>query len=131
MLFFSAGAFAFAAGPAPNDEGFGRFYSDFLKAVSSGDKEKVASIINFENFTWEDNESLRQVKTKEAFLNNYDKMFNATIKQKIVAAGKPTKVDENTYFINWYTKNSEYSMDFTRKRGEANFKLLGLTVGPH
>jgi hypothetical protein len=128
LFFFSAGAFAFAADLTPKDEDFGRFFGDFQKAVASGDKEKVASMINFANFTWEENENLQQVKTKEAFLKNYDAMFTATIKKKI-ATYKPTKVDDNSYFVDWYIKDSEYSLDFTRKKGES-FKFLGLTIGP-
>lgn len=128
FLFFSAGAVAFAAAPIPNDESFGSFFSDFQKAVSSGDKEKTASMINFPDFTWDETESLKQVKTKEAFLKNFDKMFTATVKKKI-AAGKPTKVDDNAYFMNWYSGGNEYSLDFTRKQGES-FKFLGLAIGP-
>ncbi len=84
-------------------------------------------MINFPNFTWEGRENL-QVKTKEAFLNNYDKMFTPALKRKIIAAGKPSKVDDNTYFLNWYVKDTEYSLDFARKPGES-FKFLGLTLG--
>jgi hypothetical protein len=131
FFFFSAGVLAFAAGPPPKDETFGLFFADFQKAVASGDKEKVAGMINFENFTWEENENLRQVKTKEAFLKNYDAMFTATIKRKIAAAaGRPTKVDDNTYFLNWYANGNEYTLDFTRKKGEKIFKFHGLTIGP-
>ena len=128
-FFFFAGSSAIAAGPAASDEGFSRFFNDFQKAVGSGDKEKVASTIDFANFTWEETEALQKVKSKEAFLKNYDKMFTATIKKQI-AAGKPTKVDDNSYFINWHTKTNEYSLDFTRKQGE-DFKFLGLTIGPY
>jgi hypothetical protein len=127
LFLFSAGAIAFAAAPAPKDDSFARFLGDFQKAVGSGDKEKVASMINFASFTWDENEHLQQVKTKEAFLKNYDEMFTAKIK-KYIAAWKPTKVDENSYFINWYTKDSEYSLDFTRKQGES-FRFVGLTIG--
>ena len=88
----------------------------------------MASIINFPNFTWEENENLRQVKTREDFLKNYDIMFTPAIKKKIAAAGKPTLVDENTYFLNWYVKDTEYSLEFARKPGES-FKFLGLSLG--
>ncbi|MGA2226238.1 MAG: hypothetical protein ABSH41_17515 [Syntrophobacteraceae bacterium] len=128
LLFFLAiGALAFAAGPARNDDSFGLFFRDFKKAVDTDDKEKMASLINFPNFTWEGSENL-QVKTKEAFLNNYDRMFTPAVKKKITAAGKPSKVDDNTYFLNWYVKDTEYSLDFARKPDES-FKFLGLTLG--
>jgi hypothetical protein len=129
LLFFSSvGVFAYAADPARKDESFGLFLKDFQKALVTDDKEKMASMINFPNFTWEENENLRQVKTREDFLKNYDRMFTPVIKKKIAAAGKPTMVDENTYFLNWYVKDTEYSLDFARKPGDS-FKFLGLSLG--
>jgi hypothetical protein len=119
--------FTFAAGPAQNEDAFGLFFKEFKKAVDTDDKEKIASMISFPNFTWEGEQNL-QVKTTEAFLKNYDKMFTPAFKKKITAAGKPSKVDENTYFLNWYVKDTEYSLDFTRKPGES-FKFLGLSLG--
>jgi len=129
LLFFSSvEAIAHAAGPLQKDESFDLFFKDFQKALVTDDKEKMASMINFPNFTWEENQNLRQVKTKEEFLKNYDKMFTPVIKKKIAAAGKPTRVDDKTYFLNWYVKDTEYSLDFTRKQGES-FKFLGLSLG--
>jgi hypothetical protein len=129
LLFFSSmGAFAHAVGPPQKDESFALFFKDFQKALATDDKEKMASMINFPNFSWEENQSLRQVKTREEFIKNYDKMFTPAIKKKIAAAGKPTRVDDKTYFLNWYVKDTEYSLDFVRKPGES-FKFLGLSLG--
>ena len=129
LLFFSwLGTLSYAAGPAGKDESFGLFFKDFQKALAADDKEKMASMINFPNFTWEGNESLPQVKTREDFLKNYDRMFTPEIKKKIAAAGKPTFVDKDTYFLNWYVKDTEYSLDFARKASES-FKFLGLSLG--
>lgn len=125
LSFLSVGAFAFAAGPAQTDE-FGLFFKDFKKAVDTDDKETISSMINFPNFYWEENNL--QVKSKDAFLKNYDRMFTPVFKKKITAAGKPSKVDENTYFLNWYVQDTEYSLDFARKPGES-FKFLGLSLG--
>lgn len=127
LCLICAGAVSIAT--AQNDESFGRFFSDFQKAVSAGDKEKVVSMIDFEHFTWEENEGLRQVKTKEAFLKSYNRIFTSTIRDKI-ATGKPIKVDDNAYFINWHTKKLDYSLDFTRNQS-GSFRFLGLTVGPY
>ena len=70
--------------------GFAKFYADFQAAVKAGDQEKVASMTSFDDFYWEATDALRQVKTREAFLKNYDKMFTAAIKNKIVTT-KPKK----------------------------------------
>src|SRR5258708_23583468 len=83
---------------APQDDGFGQFYAGFKAAVKADAKDKVAGMINFEKFDWESNESLRQIKTREAFLKNYIRMFTPTVKNKIFVA-KPTKSDNGDYFI--------------------------------
>src|SRR5215510_12251371 len=75
---------------AAQDDGFAKFYAQFQAAVKAGDKEKVASMTDFDDFYWEATDALRQVKTREAFLKNYDKMFTAAIKNKIVTT-KPKK----------------------------------------
>lgn len=129
LLFcLSMGAFAFAAGPAPKDESFGLFFKDFQKALAANDKEMMASMIDFPNFTWEGNEDLGKVKSREDFLKNYDRMFTPELKKKVAIAGSPTRVDANIYFLNWYVQNTEYSLDFERKPGKS-FKFLGLTLG--
>ena len=115
--------------PAQKDEAFSRFYADFQNAVKTEDKEKMASLTDFERFTWEGNDSFRQIKTKEVFLKNYDKMFSSTIKNMIETA-KPLKIDDNSYFINWHTKDLEYSLHFNRK-GDCGFRFEGLAVGPY
>jgi hypothetical protein len=117
------------AAPAQKDEAFSRYYADFQNAVKTEDKEKVASLTDFEGFTWESSDSLRQVKTKEAFLKNYNKMFTSTIKSRLRTA-KPEKIDDNSYFINWHTKNLEYSLHFVRQ-GDDGFRFEGLAVGPY
>ncbi|MBI5589753.1 MAG: hypothetical protein HY881_04645 [Deltaproteobacteria bacterium] len=112
------------------DEIFNQFYADFQKAVKIGDKEQVASMTDFDDgFTWEANERFRQIKSKAAFLKNYNEMFTATIKNKIATA-KPEKIDDNSFFINWHTKNLEYSLHFYRQ-GDGGFKFEGLAVGPY
>jgi hypothetical protein len=123
-----AGAAANAA-PAQKDEAFSRYYADFRNAVKTGDKEKVASLTDFEGFTWESSDSLRQVKTREAFLKNYDKMFTSTIKNRLATA-KPEKINDDSYLINWRTKNLEYSLHFVRQ-GDDGFRFEGLAAGPY
>ncbi len=117
------------AAPAQKDETFSRFYAEFQNAVKTEDKEKVASLTDFGGFTWEASESLGQVKTREAFLKSYNKMFTSTIKNRIATA-KPEKIDDNSYFINWRTKNLEYSLHFLRQ-GDEGFRFEGLAVGPY
>ena len=110
-----------------NNDGFTAFFADFQKAVKAGDKDKVASTVKFDHFDWEASDALRKVKTKEAFLKNYDRMFTPVIKSKI-ASGKPIKTDEG-YFIMWNTKELEYSLYFFREK-DGSYSFLGLTIGP-
>ena len=106
---------------------FRKFYADFQNAVRMNDKEKVARLTRFDGFTWEESESLRQVKTKEAFLKSYEKMFTKTIKNKIATA-KPVKTDEGHFFW-WHKGDLEYSLYFARER-DGSYSFLGLTIGP-
>jgi len=110
-----------------NDNGFTMFFADFQNAVKAGDKERIANTIKFDHFDWEASDAFRGVKTKEAFLKNYDRMFTPVIKNKI-ATGKPIKTDEG-YFIMWHTKDLEYSLYFFREK-DGGYSFLGLTVGP-
>lgn len=116
-----------AAARAQKDDGFRKFYADFQNAVKTGDKESVAGLTNFDHFTWEASDTLRQVKTKADFLKNYDKMFTAVVKNKIASA-KPVKADEG-YFILWHTRDLEYSLYFAHEK-DGGYSFLGLTVGP-
>jgi hypothetical protein len=114
---------------AQADDGFGRFYADFQAAVKAGDKEKVASMTSFDDFYWESTDALREVKTKEAFLKNYDKMFTPAIKNKI-ATSIPKKDAKGYYAIIWHTKDLEYGLDFDPQK-DGVYKFHGHTVGPY
>ena len=109
------------------DEAFKKYFADFQAAVKAGDKEKVASLVKFDQFTWEASPALQKIKTKEEFLKNYDKMFTPTIKNKI-ATGKLDS-SEGNYFIIWHTANSEYSLYFGHME-DGTYAFLGLTIGP-
>ena len=117
-----------SAAQAQREDEFSVFFAAFQKAVADGDKEKVASLTNFNRFSWEGNDTIGKVKDKAAFLKNYDSMFTPMIKEKI-AKTKPTNVDRNTYYIRWSDKRNDYYLDFTRKPDEP-FTFNGFTVTP-
>jgi len=73
---------------------------------SKRDKEKVANMTDFDDFYWEATGALRLVKTREAFLKNYDKMFTPAIKNKIATA-KPKEDEKGYYSFQWHTTNFE------------------------
>lgn len=120
--------FSAAAFPSEEDRTFSHFYADFQKAVKTGDKEKVAGLTDFAGFTWEGNDKLQRIKTKEAFIKNYDSIFTSAIKDR-VATSKPVKIDDDSYFISWQTGNLEYSFHFLRNQDES-FRFEGLSAGP-
>ncbi|MEN6485853.1 MAG: hypothetical protein ABFD98_13330, partial [Syntrophobacteraceae bacterium] len=115
LFFFICTASPSTAAVSQKGEPFSRFYTEFQKAVKADDKEKVAAMIDFDGFTWEETESLRKVRTPEAFLKNYSSMFTPTIKNKI-ATSKPQRIGDSSYFIIWHTKNTEYSLYFARSK---------------
>src|SRR5215510_2611045 len=114
---------------AAQDDGFAKFYAEFQAAVKAGDKEKVASLTDFDDFYWEATDALREVKTREAFLKNYDKMFTPAIKNKIATA-KPKKDEKGYYSIEWHTPNTQYGFEFKPEK-DGSYKLEGYTVGPY
>jgi hypothetical protein len=114
---------------AGQDDGFSKFYADFQAAVKAGDKEKVASMINFDDFFWEATDALREVKTRNAFLKNYDKMFTLAIKNKI-ATSKPKKDPKGYYHLIWHTTNFEYGLEFSLLE-DGSYRFEGYTVGPY
>lgn len=131
ITFVCAGAAANAAPPAaaqPQDEAFSRFYEDFRDAVKSADRHKVAGLTNFKKFTWEANEDFK-VKDRESFLENYNDMFTAAIRNRIETAD-PVKIDDSRWFISWRMQDTEYSLHFYRK-GKDGFKFSGLAVRPY
>lgn len=109
------------------DEAFQKYFAEFQAAVKTDDKEKVASMIKFDHFTWEASPTLQKIKTKEEFLKNYTKMFTPTIKNKI-ATGKLDS-SEGNYFIIWQTKTEEYSLYFGHIE-DGTYSFMGLTIGP-
>lgn len=130
LLLACACAAANAAPPAaqqPQDEAFTRFYEEFRDAVKFADKNRIADLTDFEKFTWEANEDFK-VKDRKSFLENYDDMFTAAIRDRIETAD-PVKIDDNSWFINWRMRDTEYSLHFYRK-GKDGFRFSGLAVGP-
>ena len=121
--------YAGAASPARKDDGFSKFYADFQAAVKAGDKDKVASMTSFDDFYWESTDALRNVKTREDFLKNYDKMFTPAIKAKI-ATSVPKSNDKGDYFIIWHTRSLEYGLSFYKEK-DGGYKFHGHTVGPY
>jgi hypothetical protein len=126
-----AGAAANAAPPAaqqPQDEAFTAFYEEFRDAVKFAEKNRVAGLTDFEKFTWEANEDFK-VKDRASFLENYNDMFTAAIRDRIETAD-PVKIDDNSWSINWRMQGTEYSLRFYRK-GKGGFRFSGLAVGPY
>ena len=120
------GAAADRAAAADGD--FGLFYKAFKKALAAGNKEKVAAMIDFERFTWKPDERFRDVKDQKAFLANYGRMFKPEIKRRIERS-VPIRVDDNSYYISWRTKDGEFAIRFTRTAGKG-FLCEGLAFGP-
>ena len=129
LLLTWAGAIKISA-HSQKDDGFSQFYADFQNAVKADDKEKVLSMTSFDGFTWEESDSLRQVKTKEAFIKNYNRMFTKTIKSKIATMKPEKNNDDGSYFIIWHTRDLEYSLYFFHQK-DGSYSFEGLTIGPY
>jgi len=118
-----------AAKAAGQRDGFAKFFAEFQAAVKAGDKEKVANMTSFDDFYWEATDSTREIKTREAFLKNYERLFTPAIKNKIATA-KPTKGADGYYDIIWHTASTQYGFDFQPQK-DGSYKFKGYTVGPY
>ena len=114
---------------AAQGDGFAKFFAEFQAAVKAGDKEKVANMTSFDDFYWEATDATREIKTREAFLKNYERLFTPAIKNKIATA-KPTKGADGYYDIIWHTASTQYGFDFQPQK-DGSYKFKGYTVGPY
>ncbi|HKV39473.1 MAG TPA: hypothetical protein VJX67_09690 [Blastocatellia bacterium] len=124
---YGFGFAAIRANPQAVD-GFEQFFSEFKIAVTTDDKDKLISMISFDDFTWEGGD-LGQLRTKEEFLEDYDLMFTKNIKGEI-AKGKPEKRANGSYDIVWHSRQEEYSLFFSPQK-DGTYKFSGLTEEPY
>jgi hypothetical protein len=117
------------AAHAAQDDGFAKFFAEFQAAVKAADKEKVANMTSFDDFYWEATDATRNIKTREAFLKNYDRLFTPAIKNKIATA-KPKKGNDGYYDIIWHTTDTQYGFDFQPQK-DGGYKFKGYSVGPY
>ena len=122
-------ATAFASGvQKEKDTSFQDFFTEFQDAVKTGDKEKVADFISFDLFHWQGSDALRMVRTRESFLENYDRMFTLAIRNRIAQA-KPKKDEYGTYSIVWRASDFDIALSFPQDRN-GNYVFDGLTARP-
>lgn len=68
------------------------FLKDLQSAVAANDKSRVASLVAFP-LTWQTGDRETTIKTKAAFLNQYDRIVTSAVKELVAAARPDTLVE--------------------------------------
>jgi hypothetical protein len=120
---------------AGQDDTFAKFYKEFRSSVEAGDKDKVASMIDFDNFRWDRDDNRGKIETKGSFLKYYYRLFSQTVKTNIAAVA-PIKDESGDYQITWLAAGAQYdvrlvySLSF-RRAADGSYKLAGLKMAKH
>ena len=110
---------------------FRAFYADFLKAVSSGDKERVAGMIAFPvaDMDWVVDGGRRYVsiKNKAQFLQKYDTYFAPSTRLRLPKA-KTEALEEGRYAAFWDIGETRFTFLFEYIEGKG-YRVESFTTG--
>jgi len=110
---------------------FRAFYADFLKAVHSGDKEKVAGMIAFPvaDLDWAVDGGRRDVsiKNKSEFLRKYDTYFPPSTRLRLLKA-KTEALEEGRYSAFWDIGETRFAFLFEYIDG-TGYRIESFTTG--
>jgi len=110
---------------------FRPFYGDFLRAVSSGDKEKVAGMIAFPvaDMDWVVGGGRRYVsiKNKAQFLQKYDTYFAPSTRLHLLKA-KTEAIEEGRYAAFWDIGETRFTFLFEYIDG-TGYRVESFTTG--
>jgi hypothetical protein len=124
-----------ASGAAPNtpDENqFRTFYDQFLAAVRTNDKTKIADLIEFPVKAWarESKGNVQEIviNNKVDFLAKYDSLFTPFMRSHALKT-KPQKISNDHYAVIWDGADVEYSFEF-EYAAPHGFRLTSYLIGP-
>ena len=121
------------AAPNTADESqFRTFYDQFLAAVRTNDKTKMAELIEFPVNAWahegKGNVQETVIPNKVDFLAKYDSLFTPFMRSHALKT-KPQKISNDHYAVIWDSADVEYSfeIEYTAPQG---FRLTSYLIGP-
>jgi hypothetical protein len=108
------------AQPDASDKDFQAYFKVFKSAVIKNDKQAVASLSHFSD------QGAMMGENVEAFMNNYDNIFNANVKKALKKANKIKKEADST-IVQYYFYGGRTNFNFRMINGE--IKLVSINSG--
>jgi hypothetical protein len=116
----------------PHEAEFRTFYADFLKAVQTNDKEKLADMIAYPVPYWaiQTKKDLQEgsIKDKADFLARYDVLFTNYIRLHLPKA--KVQSTSELWYTSWKDGYSECALEFKYIEG-TGFKIVTYDVGAY
>jgi hypothetical protein len=116
----------------PHEAEFRTFYADFLKAVQTNDKEKLADMIAYPVSYWaiQTKKDLQEgsIKDKVDFLARYDVLFTNYIRLHLPKA--KVQSTSELWYTSWKDGYSECALEFKYIEG-TGFKIVTYDVGAY
>jgi hypothetical protein len=116
-----------------HDAEFRAFYAEFLKAVRSNDKEKIADLIAFPvaDMDWyvrtRGRDDAVSIKDKAEFLNKYDTIFTSNTRLRLLKA-KTEKIEAGRYSAYWDIDETRFTFLFRYIEG-TGYRVESFTTG--
>ena len=115
-----------------NENQFRTFYDQFLAAVRTNDKTKIADLIAFPVNAWaqESKGSVQEIviQNRADFLAKYDSLFTPFMSSHALKT-KTQKISDDHYARIWEGADVEYSFEF-ENAAPHGFRLTSYLVGP-
>jgi len=137
QILFFAGAIIIntpceAAPNTPNETDFRTVYDQFVSAVRSNDKNKIADLIAFPVNAWSVSQknlvNETTISNRGEFLAKYESLFTPFMRSHALRI-KPQKISDDHYMIQWHDEDLEYSFEFEYASSQG-FRLTAYLIGP-
>jgi hypothetical protein len=132
ILVFVTTAHWGAAANTADENQFRTFYDQFLAAVRTNDKTKIADLIEFPVNAWarESKGNVQEIviPNKVDFLTKYDSLFTPFMRSHALNTS-PQKISNAHYAVIWDGADVEYSFEF-EYAAPHGFRLTSYLIGP-
>jgi hypothetical protein len=121
-----------AAANTADENQFRTFYDQFLAAVRTNDKTKIADLMEFPVNAWaqESKGNVQEIviPSQADFLAKYDSLFTPFMRSHALKT-KPQKISNDHYAVIWDGADVEYSFEF-EYAAPHGFRLTSYLIGP-
>ena len=121
-----------AAPNTANETAFRTIYDQFVSAVRTNDKNRIADLIAFPVSAWSVNQKNQvnetTISNRGEFLAKYESLFTPFMRAHALRI-KPQKISDDHYMIQWHDEDLEYSFEFEYASSQG-FRLTAYLIGP-